>query len=331
MEPLAYDFPGLFGFEEAPEFPALEPPDTGLRIHARRLQHDGETLSFELLVTYRFPRSFCRTFQRFDHALSCMLEDTETGQSAVFRLIDMHKKYPAMQGTNFRGATAPEASPRSFQSGYVLVPLRIPLPSPSVHRPTLFVTVFLQHHVSNTLAFQLREGSVETFLGGRAIHLPTLAELARQRDLDEEEEPETSEQPAPPALAPEPGPPAGLLRLTARGPGPFARGEPLLLEAALALTPEGLAEAGADGWLRSLFVCATRQDNQTSVSGPAWGERLLFADDVRRERLEGREWVVLRASFELAEALGTPLRRGVHYLQASSRQFRSPVLELACE
>jgi hypothetical protein len=205
----------------------------------------------------------------------------------------------------------------------------VPLPSPRVNLPTFFATVFLQHHVSNTLAINVREGSVDGYLEGRPFHVLTAQEVARQAPaLEDEEEQEAPVAPRPAAVQ---SPPEGVLQLAARAPGPYRPAEPVLLDATLALTPECLDEAGPEAWLRSLVACATRQDNQTSCAGNWLGERLLFADDVRRERVGGRELAVIRASFELAEVIGARLRRGLHYVQVSARQFRSPMLELRCE
>lgn len=191
------------------------------------------------------------------------------------------------------------------------------MPSPPVSGATLFVTVFLQHHVSNTLSFDVRAMDEGSFLDGRPFHVVTVEEAERR----EEEDAST------PGTLP---PPDGLLELTPRKPGPYSRSEPILFDTTLMLTPERLDEVGPEGWIRSVFLCATRQDNQTSRAGNGWKERLVYPDDFSYEHVEGQRVAVLRAPLELTDIIGSPLRPGLHYVHASARRFRSKMVEIVC-
>jgi hypothetical protein len=307
METLEYSHPSLFSLEEVPESPILQEGETGIRLNARGLYSDGQTLGFELLITYCFPRSYIRCFQRFSQSLSCILEDAATGQVATLPTVDVHKRYPPLQGPSFRGPYQPEAVPRSFKVGCLCIPFALPLAPSGQWGPRLFVTATLHEHVSNTLAFDCDLPRVHSFLGG-VPHLPL-----------------SSEQGASPA------PSLQRLVLKASRKETYRAGEPILLEAALRLLPEELEEFGTEQWVRSLFICATRQDNQASYARNWLGERLVFPDDVRRESVRGQDMAVIRASFDLSQAVGEQLEDGVYYAQVSARQYRSPILEFSCK
>ncbi|WP_147332798.1 hypothetical protein [Archangium gephyra] len=327
---LPYELPSLFTFEQDAGSPVIQAPEVGIRISARDVEYAQDVLRFELLVSCCFPRSYVQSFQRFSQALVFVLEDAAGGRATMARTIDPHKRYPAMSGPNFRKPPVVDAAPRSFRTNWMRVPLELPLPVPA-WGPSFFVTVLLQEHVSNTLAFDLLHGGVRSFLGGRRHALLTASGI--------EDEDETPPDPAelfpslpsaPPGDTSEPVPAVGSLTLTPRGAGPFSGNSAILLDATLVLPGEELAVGGAEAWLRSLFICSSHQATQFPRVGNWLGDRLVFPDDVRTRKVAGREQALISQSFALTDLLGGPLSPGTHYVQVSARQYRSNMVTLTC-
>jgi hypothetical protein len=328
---LPYELPALFTFEKEVGSPVIEAPEVGIRISASDVEYTQEVLRFELLVSYCFPRGYVQAFQRLSQALVFVLEDAAGGRADAGRTVDPHKRYPAMSGPNFRGPPPVEAAASSFRTSWMRVPFEIPLPTPA-WGPSFFVTVLLQQHVSNTLAFDLLNGGVRSFLGGRPHALLTTSD----RDDEDEAPPDPAElfpsPPAPPpAAAPKPAPVAvGSLTLTPRAAGPFSVNSAITLDATLVLPGEELAVGGPEAWLRSLFVCTIHQATQFSRVGNWLGDRLVFPDDVQVKKVAGREQAVISQPFALTDLLEGPLSPGTHYVQVSARQYRSNTVMLTC-
>lgn len=328
MDSLDFGIPSLLSYEPVPESPRLEAPEVGLRLLARQVAWDGEVLSLELLAGYLFEAGFARGFQRLSEAIVLGLEDAERGRAAATPILDPWKRYPRRAGPNFGGVRPPDPGAPTHHSGSVVIPLEIPLAPPALPGPSFYVTAFLQGHVSNTLAFDLAAGSVVGYLDGEPCEVPTEGSEEPPEELDEAAILGT--EPESPVAAPLARPGTRALTLAARKQGSHAPGEPILLDATLALPPDELAVIGPEGWLRSLFAWASRQDSQGTRVGHWQGDRTVFADDFALRSVAGQPRAVATASFELSNLLGARIEPGVHYVQTSARHHRSNVLEIAC-
>jgi hypothetical protein len=327
---LDYDIPSLFRFEQRAESPVLpDGVDEGIRINAASVAYDGAVLHFDLTITCGFARSFVAAFHRFPDAFVFALEDAETGRAAVGRCVDPHKRYPSFSGPNFKGY-APEPSPKSFSTQWTSIPLAVPLVRRAAH-PTFFATVFLQEHVSNSLGFNVWDGSVTSYLAGIPSPVVVGAELEEEGDESDDGD-DAAEEPAPPREAPlPPAQPArrGGAALYAAAPR-FGPGGPLWFEGSLAVTPDELAKGGGDGWLRSLFVTATRQDSQASKIVAWLGDAIAFPADLVRYGPPGEELYGTSFRFDLASLLGARPPEGVYYVQLSARHHRSKMVMIQC-
>ncbi|MFH1143588.1 MAG: hypothetical protein V1774_03505 [Candidatus Eisenbacteria bacterium] len=163
-ERLALRVTDLVSGEDRPGFPRLVPLQPGIRIHAAEIAYAQPDLSFHLLVTYCFPREFVKRFQRLDQALTLLAEDAASGLHAALSLADPHKRYPALEGENYRAGPPPRT--RAFRTGYREIPLGLSVEPPDFH-PSLFLRVVLQDHVSNVLAFDLSAPAVVSYQDGR--------------------------------------------------------------------------------------------------------------------------------------------------------------------
>jgi hypothetical protein len=158
-------------------------PAGGLAIAAVDLVYEPPRLSLRLLVTARFGRRFVGSFQVFKAALVCLIEDAEQGACAAFKLIDPHKTYPRRTGPNYHGQP-PAAALEGFQTSWVTVPLEVTVPRP--HRPpSLFVTVVLAEHRSNTLAIDAERGAVASYREGVLLPSPAPADPLPEDPDDE--------------------------------------------------------------------------------------------------------------------------------------------------
>jgi hypothetical protein len=325
---LHYAHPRLFSREAQPASPLISPGEAGIRLGAQKVAYDGEALSLELLVRYSFPEAFLLQFQRMLDALTLVLEDVTGARAAVCNLLDPHKRYPILRGPNYVPATAPPSHDASFGGGWVSVPLRIPLAAPSWAGPSFFATVFLQQHLSNTIAVELPEATVSSTLGGAPLALLTEADVP---EPVEDETPDDGRDDMLPPLAGTPAPAPGVPALTLglRTPGPFGPDRPSPLDGLLALEPSELALGGPEAWLRSVFVVATRQDTQHSGLGHWLGDGVVFPDAGQKRMVGGNERIAFALPFDLAAMLG-PLPPGTYYVQMSARQHRSAVVEVAC-
>lgn len=331
MEPIETRSLTLFSFEPVPESPRVAPPETGLRLAARNVAYNGQALSLELLTTYRFEPAFVAAFQQLMHAVIMGLEDADAGRASALRTLDPRRRYPPRAGPNFMGLRpGPITSGRT--GGSVVMPIEILLPPPTVSGPSFYATAFLQNHVSNTLAFDLHAGSVTSLL--HSVLCDPALEGTDEKDValwkDEVDEVNVFQLIADPLFTPvQPSAPPALA-LTAHKTGSYAPGEPILLEATLALPPEELEAFGAVGWLRALFAWCSRQDSQATRVGHWLADRVVFADDFRDRLVAGQPRAVATAPFDLVQILKAPLMAGVHYVQVSARHHRSNVLEIVC-
>jgi len=317
--------PALFTSEVTAESPMVE-DGAGLRINAAGLEYDGEALALDLLVGHRFPSSYRRCFRFLAQAISCFVEDAGSARAAGFALIDPYRTYPGEGTANFRGAPEPPAGPELDSAGYMRVPLQIPASRPAWLSPSLFLTVALQGHVSNTLAIDLHAGTVATFLDGAPC--PITREQDFLATVGEEGDAPGEEAPAPPPL-PRAAPPR--LTLAASPAGPHSLRSAVRLDGQLEIPAADLEAGGLEGWARSLFLSVTRQEGPSPRIVSWLGDRLVFGDDAGPAAAAGTGAPKLPFSMELAELLGGPLERGTYYVQASARQYRSGLLELVCE
>ncbi|WP_437723766.1 hypothetical protein [Sorangium sp. So ce861] len=328
MAHLEYEVPSLFRFEQRRESPVLRDDETGIRIHAASIAYDGARLRFDLLITCSFACSYFAAFHKLTRGLVFSLEDADGGRASVARTIDPHKRYPHRSGPNFKGSYVPEASPSSFSTRWVSIPLDVPVVRRPAY-PTFFVTVFLQEHVSNTLAFNLWNGAVTSYVAGA----PSPLALAGDEGDDEGDEGDGGDEGEPTSSPKGPVPPvprgAGV---TLRAAAPrFGPDEPVWFDGSLGVTAEEFALGGADGWLRSLFVCATRQDTQTSRIVHWLGDRLVFPGDMVRYGGPGSVLYGASFRFELASIVGARPPPGVYFVQLSARHYRSPVVCIQCD
>lgn len=184
--PLEYAFPDLFSLEDRPEFPLLDAPDTGIRINVDGLDYDGTTLVFNLLVTYSFPRSFIDCFAQVDWAMVLTVEDVEAGRGLAINLIDPHKRYDGQPDINYTPGEV-ESEPTSFMESYIEVPMAIKIAQPE-RAPSVFLTVTLQQHNSNTLGLDLLKIEAINYMGGRPAELPLIGEEEEEEAEEELED-----------------------------------------------------------------------------------------------------------------------------------------------
>ena len=189
--PLECAFPDLFSLEDRPEFPLLDAPDTGIRINVDGLDYDGTTLVFNLLVAYSFPRSFIDCFARVDWAMVLTVEDVESGRGLAINLIDPHKRYDDQADINYTPGEV-ESEPTSFMGSFVEVPMAIKIAQPE-SAPSVFLTVTLQQHNSNTLGLDLLEIKAINYMDGQPADLPLLGEEEEEEEAEEELEDDSAD------------------------------------------------------------------------------------------------------------------------------------------
>jgi len=149
----------------------MEPPDVGIAINAENIDYNGETLSLRMLVTYTFSRDYVRAFARIVWGMAAFIENADTGQCAVFNLSELGRKtYPVVPAVNYSGTVGKTDTPTSYKTGWVGLDLELDVPEPAFH-PSLFITVKLHQHVSNTIGIDLENGLPRTFRGGEPVEL----------------------------------------------------------------------------------------------------------------------------------------------------------------
>lgn len=161
--------------ESAPKSPVLEAPGKGLAINIDGLDVDGERAEFELLLTGSFTETFFLSFRRIHWAPIIHMQDV-SGRVGAFKPIDTHKKYPPMQGPNWKpGAEGTAGRSRTI---WIRIPLWVDIGNPII-RPSLFITAHLHSFVSNTLALDFKEGKVSSLDKGipHAVRLDSAAEV----------------------------------------------------------------------------------------------------------------------------------------------------------
>jgi len=134
----------------------------GIRLVAENLAYDGSQLSLDVLAAYEFDPAFAAAFQRLSDALVLGVENAETGAAAAVPLIDPRKTFPARSGPNFQGIRPWPGNKIGLTGGSVIMPLEISVPWSLLDGPSLYLTMFLQRHISNTLAIDLGGNAVGT-------------------------------------------------------------------------------------------------------------------------------------------------------------------------
>jgi hypothetical protein len=169
--PIVYRIPSLYSYDEETGSPMLEPPDAGIAISAENIDYNGETLSFRLLVTYTFSRDYVRAFARIVWGMVAFIENADTGQCGMFNLSELgRKRYPVVPALNYSGTIEEAGTPTSYKTGWVGLDLELDVPPPVFH-PSLFITVKLHQHVSNTIGIDLENGLQRTFREGEPVEL----------------------------------------------------------------------------------------------------------------------------------------------------------------
>jgi hypothetical protein len=161
---LEYGFTGLFLNVSSPDSPALEAPEEGLAINISRLEVLESGIALNLHLTGRFSEDFTAGFRRIRSAPVVLIQDS-AGSASAFRTIDTHKRFPPVSGPNFPVTEKP-AAPGRFRTFWMEIPMRVETPIRSV-QPSLFITTTLQHHVSNTLALDLKAGTFSSSKEGK--------------------------------------------------------------------------------------------------------------------------------------------------------------------
>jgi hypothetical protein len=170
-DPIPYQIPSLFFYDEEAGSPIVDPPDVGIAINAINVGYDGEVLQFRLLVTYTLAEDYVRAFARIFWAMVVCIENADTGQCEAFNLSELGRiTYPDVPVVNFNGDLAASDVPTSFKTGWVGLDLEIDVPQPAFH-PSLFLTVKLHNDVSNTLGIDLENVLPITFKGGEPVVL----------------------------------------------------------------------------------------------------------------------------------------------------------------
>lgn len=170
-DPIVYQIPSLFSYEDETGSPILDPPDVGIAINAVNMSYDGEELHFRLLVTYTLTKEYVSAFERIFWGMVVCVENADSGQSLAFNLSELGRKtYPVIPAVNFSGKVADTDTSTSFKTGWAGLDLEIEVPLPAFH-PSLFVTVKLHDHVSNTIGLDLDKMMPIHFKGGEPVDL----------------------------------------------------------------------------------------------------------------------------------------------------------------
>lgn len=156
-EPLEIDFTSLFSYEDQSNSPELEIGEQGIIISADQIEYQDAKLSFHLLISYCFDKSFVKQFQNLKNAITVLVEDGAMGQACNFKLLDPHKRYPDTKGDNFKAKPNGQPSTKlSLVTHYAEIPLELEVINPG-WGPSLSVRLVLQQHCSNTLVFDLSD------------------------------------------------------------------------------------------------------------------------------------------------------------------------------
>ena len=322
MEDLEISTRSLFLFDLTPESPRVEGSE-GIRLAAENLAYDGSQLSLDVLAAYAFAPGFAAAYQRLSDALVLGVENAETGAAAVVPLIDPRKTFPARPGPNFQGIRPWPGNKIGLTGGSVIMPLEISVPRPLLDGPSLYLTMFLQRHISNTLAIDLAALTVASFMVGEPF-----APSREVIDAEETDEEDSDDPVAPPAAGALPA--RRALMVWPRSPGPYRKGTPILLDVRLMLPADEFSSLGVAGWLKSLFLWSSTQASQATSVRDFLQERTLFADDCRSVVIDGSPYVSTSLTVDLSSLFGLGSSPGFHYIYASVRQHRSEALEIEC-
>jgi hypothetical protein len=329
MDYLELSTRSLFGFASTPESPVVEVP-AGIRLAVESLAYDGKQLSLDVLASYQFEPQFAAAFQKLSDALVLGIEDASTGAALAVPLVDPRKRFPPRSGPNFQGIPPWSAGRIGLTGGSAVMPLDIVVPRPLLDGPSLYLTMFLQRHVSNTLAIDLTELSATSFLAGEPFDPgregPPPDEDAD--DLDDDADAGIDDGADEPSQAS--GRPNSHPALTAslRGLGPFPKGAPILLDITLALTAEEIESLGPAEWLKSVFVWTSTQASQATGVHNLLDGRTVFPDDFRSAIVDGKPHFVAPLAVDLSTVAGLGASPGINYVYVSARHHRSEAVEV---
>jgi len=175
-EPLELEIPDLFLYEPRPEFPSIEPPETGARIRLVELEYDGELLSFRVLITFSVTSWLLDSLRRLEAAFVMSLENAATGQAVAMNLVDPHKQYELSEGPNFQPRKEPAELDGGDVGGYIEFPVELDAQPPPFEGPSLFVSVSLFSSCSNVVGVDLREVRAISYLDGEPWDPPLMAD-----------------------------------------------------------------------------------------------------------------------------------------------------------
>ncbi len=156
-EPLELEIPELFLYDPQPEFPSLEPPETGARLRLVDLAYDGAVLSFRALITFNVTHWQMCSLQRLEAAFVMTIEDAASGRAGALNLLDPHKEYEPLEGPNFQ--PQPQATEREGcdVGGYIELPIVFEASPPSFRGPSIFVSINFFASGSNVVAIDVEE------------------------------------------------------------------------------------------------------------------------------------------------------------------------------
>lgn len=333
MHTLTYNNPALFWLESQSESSVIDPARDETYIHAANVDYDGAILRFDLLITHCFADQFVRQFQRFSDALVFMLEDADQARAEVGNTVDPHKRYPPMQGPNFKGGSLNMATSNIFITGWIGIPFEIELPIPEFD-PSFFVTVYLLHQKSNTLCFDLTKGNLfGTASDGEEWDQDQDYDGDDDDDLQEDMELQDVEDQIEEPLKKDGKQDKTSVGIVLDTPSKIQikTGDPITIEARLQIKKEELILGGVEKWMRSLNICIIHKDTQMPICINLLGDRIVFAKDMHSITEEDQEFAVAPLNFELQKLIGHKLDPGVYYVFLSARQYKSEALEILCE
>lgn len=156
---LELDFVAPFKNKRQPGSPRLDPMQTGIAIHAHGVQLEEGTLRCEVMLTYCFPMPVWDAYHYLEWAISLRFEDSHSGRAASKQLIDGGRRYPRLDGPNYKGPPEPHPMP-SLETGYVAVEVACEVPAEAPPGAHLYVTALFRDELSNTLAIDPVQGTV---------------------------------------------------------------------------------------------------------------------------------------------------------------------------
>jgi len=167
---MEYRVTGFLEYKERRDHPWMDDLQERMLLNISQWRFQANQLSFRLCLTYQFNRNFLKQFRRVESALVFSMENTETGQASVGKMVDPYRRLMPLTGPNFV-AQKLKSPPTEFVKGWLSLPLEVRMQQPMTD-PSFFITVSLQHTSSNTVAIDFAHQSILSYKEGNPHVIP---------------------------------------------------------------------------------------------------------------------------------------------------------------